>query len=188
MMSRYSHHEDVSGVWGYVVNVHDAVNYDIDLDFSSHPELSARYNNVIMNKYLYYEYSEIPEGDFLEDLGKNATTGITYRCRLKGIGTTQCTQDKRKGKKRKDYILRDAHIAMIRQFDRCNGWVLCTLSDVDIYRRLLVTLHHPKTKEPFSDILLSYPYDAMFCPYGTTENTKRISDGVQPNSPISDSE
>lgn len=153
MISRYIHHEEIDNVVGYVVNVHDAVNYDIDLLLPD--ELVKRYQNVITNQYTYARESE-------------EVTGTTFRCRLKGIGiNTRKNYEvpkRRPNRKTLSPALREATISMIRQFDRFNGWVICTISDVDVYRRLLVTLYDPISKRDLREILFAEP-TGSFSPY-----------------------
>ena len=157
---------------GYVVNVHDAVNFDIDLLLPD--ELITRYQNVITNQYTYSR-------------GNEEVTGTTFRCRLKGIGINNQivrrnptssydeidsslrrrnyeTSKRRPNRKILSPALREATISMIRQFDRFNGWVLCTISDVDVYRRLLITLYDPISKRDLREILFAEP-TGSFSPY-----------------------
>jgi hypothetical protein len=67
--------------------------------------------------------------------------------------------------KKVDHLIKEAHIAMIRQIDRQGGWVLCTISDCDVYNRILVTLYDPIMQTDLSSILLSEPYNKVFRPY-----------------------
>ncbi len=156
MISRYIHHEEITNVVGYVVNVHDAVNYDIDLILPD--ELVKRYQNVITNQYTYTR--EV-------DSKSEEVTGMTFRCRLKGIGINARQSEmarRRPNRKMSSPALREATISMIRQFDRFNGWVICTISDVDVYRRLLVTLYDPVSKRDLREILFADP-TGSFSPY-----------------------
>ena len=133
--NKYIHYPNTPWVVGYVVNVHDALNYDIDLYLPD--EIRSRYLNakhkdernvVILNKYSYVDVDD-------NDVNKDR---LTYRCRLKGIGL----------KCHKSYKLqRNAHIEMMRRIDRQNGWVYVTVSDIDIYQRILVNLYDPISKE-----------------------------------------
>jgi hypothetical protein len=168
-ITQYIHNEDIPGIVGYVVNVHDPLNYDIDLLLDE--ELVNKYRNVITNRYTYKDENGLEH------------IGTTYRCRLKGIGlidsntkNTQVTQNvirstsPKKGTMRKirkmgNSHIRSAHIELIRRCDRSNGWVLCTLSDIDIYRRLLVTIYDPITKENIGSLCLKEPYNQHFQPY-----------------------
>lgn len=176
-MSRYTHHESTENIVGYIVNVHDAVNYDIDLLFDD--ALRKKYWNVITNNYVYMEDDQV------------ARDSITYRCRLKGIGINTPgsfdgkmnsptvkgkTRASKKPRKFQSPALREATINMIRQFDRFNGWVICTVSDVDVYRRLLITIIDPISKRDLRDILFAES-PALFCPYELdTGNSELLND------------
>jgi hypothetical protein len=67
--------------------------------------------------------------------------------------------------KKMDHLIKEAHIAMIRQIDRQGGWVFCTISDCDVYNRILISLYDPITGMDLSSILLSEPYNKVFRPY-----------------------
>lgn len=156
--NRYYHYKEIDNLVGYVVNIHDAVNYDIDLFLSD--ELKTRYSNVITNTYTYQD-----------DSGFNV--GVAYRCRLKGIGLHQTKKRpddfsfrRKRHNANENRIIRLAQIDMTKQIDRQNGWVLCNISDVDVYKRLLVTLMDPITKDDLSLILLKSEYRSCFRPYG----------------------
>lgn len=130
---KYQKIKETQGVNGFVVNVHDATNFDIDMNIDE--DLRQKYKSVITNEYYYKDLPEEfltnPQGNPFED----TSVGLTYRCRLKGIGIN-------------NNLSRHAHLTKSNQLtievkqltDRTDGWVLCTLSDIDIYRRLLVDL------------------------------------------------
>jgi len=127
------------------------------------------------------ERGEVLENTKLNNNKEDKSINQPY-VQLKSKGCTQRNgRNFFKSKKHQDYILKDAHISMIRQFDRQNGWVLCTISDVDIYRRLLVTLYDPITRKDISSILLAPEYGNYFRPYNPCTNqedrkeTKEIS-------------
>jgi len=131
----YTQHPSISGITGYVVNVHDAINLDIDLCLS--PSLVQRYRQVISHPYRY------------RDNGKAEQAGLAYRCRLRGIGSLA---DKR------EQQLWQAHLDIVRTIDRQGGWVICTVSDVDVYSRILLELFDPVTGHSINEgLLASYP-------------------------------
>jgi hypothetical protein len=132
---RYKKMATATNIVGFIVNVHDATNFDIDLDMS--PELHQQYQDVISNQYTYQDL----EPDFIEnpDFTKLATLnpkiGITYRCRLKGIGINQSSTSS------SHYWKSNQMCIEVKQLmDRTDGWVLCTVSDIDVYQRLLVDI------------------------------------------------
>lgn len=186
-MSRYIHHENTENVVGYIVNVHDPVNYDIDLLFND--ELRQRYWNVITNTYVYTD-----DVDERGQRNEREHNGMTYRCRLKGIGINSPVlfdgrpdakmKTSKKTRKYQTPALREATITMIRQFDRFNGWVICTVSDVDVYRRLLITIRDPISHRDIRDLLFAES-PALFCPY---ELETPIEELLNENSLSSDDE
>lgn len=131
---------------GYTVNVHDAINFDIDLFLPSQQRM--RFRHVISNEYQYKE----------ELSSEEIKTGKVYRCRLKGIQVSE--HNSRKSKSRMHAATRDVRHAT----DRSNGWVICVIDSVDVYNRLLVDLLDPKTHESLKECLLS-DYDDLFIPY-----------------------
>lgn len=139
---------------GYVVYIHDSVNYDIDLDLTE--EMVAKYWNVISNKYTYHT---TPESILNRDANAVVNVGTAYRCRIKGISALYRKYSN------KPRLVHVAHQEVSRRVDRQNGWVLCQLGEVDIYRRLLVDLYDPITRENLNGILLQPKYSTLYKPY-----------------------
>jgi len=133
---RYQRTRETTNIIGYVVNVHDSINFDIDLTMSS--KLQKKYKNVITNQYKYYDYNKYYFDNIYTELNKKVIPqyGITYRCRLKGIGMKQSNNDT-------DTIWKSnkLSIEIKKLIDITDGWITCTLSDVDIYKRLLVDIY-----------------------------------------------
>ena len=131
--TKYQRMREVKSVTGFIVNVHDATNFDIDLDII--PELHEKYRDVISNQYTYQDLDD----DFLEnpDVNKLRLTpevGTTFRCRLKGVGINQLPTSEHTWKSNQMCV-------NVKQLiDRTDGWVTCTLSDIDVYQRLLVDI------------------------------------------------
>ena len=50
-LTRYQRKKEISNVVGFVVNIHDATNFDIDLDLPEH--LRREYHDVIAKRYSY---------------------------------------------------------------------------------------------------------------------------------------
>lgn len=121
----------ISNVNGYVVQVHDATNFDIDLDLS--PHLLSRYTEVISNEYQYKTTSDPAWYSRPQDAVLTERVGKTYRCRLRGVGLNP----------RVPYAAHSRRALDIKEeirklFDRADGWCSCTVSDVDVYSRLLI--------------------------------------------------
>ncbi|CAH6420601.1 Hypothetical protein HVR_LOCUS1233 [uncultured virus] len=131
--NKYQRMREIKNVTGFIVNVHDATNFDIDLEIP--PELHEKYRDVISNQYTYQDLGM----DFLENPDLNRlkikpVVGTTYRCRLKGVGINQLpTSDH-------TYKSNMMCVEVKQLIDRTDGWVTCTLSDIDVYQRLLVDI------------------------------------------------
>jgi len=130
-INRYQRISKIFNIKGFVVNIHDAANFDIDFNFNS--ELSTKYQNVITNQYIYQNYSM----DLISDFKKiriEPKSSITYRCRLRGIGINQknTTNTINGNKLMKKYVE--------QLINRVDGWIVCVLSDIDVYQRLLVDI------------------------------------------------
>ena len=105
-------------VLGFVVNMFNPLNYDIDLEL---PEDFPRHE-LETNTYTYTE----------DDAPGHVLRGFTYRCRLIGI-------------LRRKYVPNQdefhASTRMVQQrLARLNGWVLVRVLGFDKYKRLLVEL------------------------------------------------
>lgn len=131
---KYQRLREIPDIIGFIVNVHDATNFDIDLEIS--PEIHEKYADVIFNQYTYQDLSS----DFFDssDLFKSEhdvpSIGTTYRCRLRGVGINQLSQHTHAWKSNKMCV------EVKQLIDRTDGWITCTLSDIDVYQRLLVDI------------------------------------------------
>lgn len=133
-INRYQRMREIKNITGFIVNVHDATNFDIDLDIP--PNLHEKYQDVISNQYTYQDLGS----DFLEnpDLTRITTVtpkiGTTYRCRLRGVGINQLAPCMNRWKSNQICV------EVKQLIDRTDGWITCTLSDIDVYQRLLVDI------------------------------------------------
>lgn len=129
--SQYKHLETLNDIVGYIVNVHDGINFDIDLFIPN--ELINKYNDVITDTYYYRMLNDsyFNTGNFDNNEIKK---GKVYRCHLRGIGINKNYD---RGFKNKYNIMTNEIKKLI---DRVDGWVICTLLDIDIYDRLLVDI------------------------------------------------
>lgn len=135
-INRYIKIKPTLGIIGYIVNINDATNFDID--FILNNDISRNYKNVISNQYTFQDLGS----DFIKNvctkhssgLTVNPTQGTTYRCRLRGIGINQ---------KSLNYLqkLNDASIKVRQLVDRSDGWIISNLFDIDVYQRLLVDVY-----------------------------------------------
>lgn len=169
--NRYQRMREIYDVIGFIVNVHDAINFDIDLEIS--PELHDKYCDVVSNQYTYEDLKD----DFFKDLNKDKLIkpkiGTTYRCRLRGIGMNQLPQNIHMWKSNQICV------EVKQLIDRSDGWISCTLSDIDVYKRLLVdiVIHTSTGSVNLRDYLLdrmNNEDDPIFFPYsGKRERTSR---------------
>lgn len=163
-LNKYQRLREVKNIVGFIVNVHDATNFDIDLEIPSN--LHEKYQDVISNQYTYQDLGT----DFLESVDFNRLNnssiqiGTTYRCRLRGVGINQLDPVGHTWKSNQICV-------EVRQLiDRTDGWVMCTLSDIDVYQRLLVDIVINTCKGPINlrEYLLNKMIDddePIFYPY-----------------------
>lgn len=129
---RYKRYKPIDNIKGFIVNIHDAINFDVDLDISD--EVKNRYLDVITNSYGYRTVSYGPSDKPFPITLSSPHSGTTYRCRLRGIAINQ------------NNTIQNTHKANIisdkikKLIDIADGNIICSISDVDIYRRLLITI------------------------------------------------
>jgi len=148
---------------GFVVNVHDAINFDIDLSFTSSQRY--HYRHVIQNDYKYKEEAS-------DEAIKNRKA---YRCRLKGI---QLSSSSHKGGRGKSNTMAKATTDMEHMIDRSNGWVICVIDSVDVYNRLLIDLIdpalYPEKYASYSELLFAgYPH--LFSKYVPQHHSSSVT-------------
>lgn len=132
---------------GFVVNVFNAVNYDIDI-FNGEPENDTDYHGV-------YTFDD---GEGIISRGK------TYRCRMYGVL-------KRRGSGRNDEANRVMNIIK-HIINKTNGWVMVKYFGRDKFDRILVELYNPINGECFNEVVRNY--NNIYFPYSDkseNENT-----------------
>jgi hypothetical protein len=148
----YQKLSDIKNIDGFIVNVHDAINFDIDLELP-YPVV-ALYLSVIKNSYIYRDNNcDELISSIYKNTGKyDEEIGTTYRCRLRGIGINKTMTSNRRWK------MTQLTIAVKQLINRSDGWVECVLGDIDIYQRLLVDVYvHTITKRiNLYDFILEY--------------------------------
>lgn len=114
---------------GYVVNIYDPLNYDIDLI------LDADQMDIIINaEKKIYKYDE-----YDEDFNKIQKEGSIYRCRISEIGVNR----KKYPNLKKDPI----NYKIKTMIDNFDGWVICNVLGVDECKRVLIDLFLYKEKK-----------------------------------------
>jgi hypothetical protein len=177
---KYKKYREINNVIGFVVNVHNATNYDIDLILPQ--PIYDKYKTVIINKYSYNEVDD----DL--NIKNNVKSGSTYRCRLKGIGINydnyhlNPTSNLSSSEGTLSKVSPTAHlnnysltIDIKQLIDRTDGWVLCKISDIDVYKRLLVEIIVPTSTDDINlkDLILNKMknYDnPLYYPYVFKQN------------------
>lgn len=123
---------EIKNIDGFVVNMYDATNYDIDLDLPL--QLHEKYSSVISSQYSYRLFPDINfDPKKVNDVP--ISIGTTYRCRLKGISLShEINPENMK-------IINAISYDIKNLIDITDGAVVCNLRDIDIYQRLLVDIY-----------------------------------------------
>lgn len=128
-------------ITGFVVNIHDSINFDIDFDFNS--ELQHIYRSVVKKSYEYISLTDHDIYDLNLDLKeKEVNKRYAYRCRIKGVAINK------KCKSNKFHMYSSKLIQEIKNLiNSCDSWVVCNIYDIDIHDRLLIDLKIPFNNE-----------------------------------------
>lgn len=146
-------------------------------DYFIEDKIKERYSMVHTEKISYIDINiKNEEFEYNENIGiipgKKIRYGLSYRCRLKKIDTIKSPGN----------ILKEVE-SLIYYND---GWILCSVSDVDIYNRLLVELYDINKTYCINDILLEkytqyfkhYPVNNK---YSNSKNFSSFSDNRRNN-------
>lgn len=120
----------------YVVGVQGPLNLHMQIYFP--PNVEKQYITAD-----HYEYSYISE-EYPDD--SLIRKGRVYHCHLRGVEIC-ATEDPSNTK--------EAHIFITKRINESLGWVLVSISDIDIYNRLLVNIFDIKTRLSINTQLLS---------------------------------
>lgn len=139
----YKKLDDIKNIYGFVVNIQDVLNFDIDFnqieEYNSHNISETNiflhnYKSVHLHKKMY-EYVEYKD-NFEETWTKK---GYTYRCHLRGIDIIGRKTKEEKTEREKKIIF-SAKNDIDKLIKNNNRWVICNLGDIDIYNRILIDL------------------------------------------------
>jgi len=119
----------------YVVAIRDPLNLHLDIYWPQ--ELAERYSTA-----LHYDYTFVSE-----ELEKSIYTRPAYSCHLRGIEILS-TELHDSSNTKEAYILVSGHII------RAGGWILVSISDIDIYRRILVNVFEVISRKSINQALL----------------------------------
>lgn len=152
---RYNKMKELKNISGYIVNIHDVLNFDIDLQLTSGQ--IRDYSTVITNKYTYKYFP-----DLLDYQNYLLINGVTYRCRLRGIGIN-------KNYPKLKFVMSKLNMEVKKLVNRSDGLIITTLADIDIYQRLLVDIYLKIGSEVINlkDYILSGDYKSVFYEYKT---------------------
>jgi len=128
---------------GFVVNVYNPLNFDIDLG-----TMDDVYIRQLLNRHKFITSTDYQYTD--DDSSHPVHTGMTFRCRLAGI-----LKKKPGSYPSIDYIY--SLRKLIYHIHKLNGWVYVRIIGVDRYQRLLVELYDVITGVSIMDELLTYP-------------------------------
>lgn len=161
--NKYQRLSEIHNVIGFVVNVHDPTNFDIDLELPI--DIANKYDDVISNTYTYQQLPiNFSEGDLNDIYSSPYLIGKTYRCRLRGVGINQLPPSINSWK------TNEMCNEIKKIIDQTDGWVICNISDIDVYQRLLIDIIVPTQKRNVNlkDYLLQQAEmdeDPLFYPY-----------------------
>jgi hypothetical protein len=123
-------------VKGFVLNIYDALNYDIDFPHLTNNRLLYK---VISNEYRYRNIMK--NGELSNEL-----TSYSYRCRLNGIEINANFYNRKQIK---------MYTTEIRKLlDRVDLYINVEIKGVDIFNRLLINIIIPELDIDLCDLLL----------------------------------
>lgn len=119
----------------YVVAIRDPLNLHLDIYWP--PEIVERYNTS-----LHYDYRFISE-----ELEPKIHQRIAYSCHLRGVeiipnGPNDFTN------------MKEAYILISKRILRSGGWILVSVGDIDVYRRILINIFDVVTRQSINHELL----------------------------------
>lgn len=119
----------------YVVVIRDSLNFHLDIYCPE--KIKKKYDNVINYTYDFKS----------EELGDQVYSRQAYSCHLKGVEIIIDDNDSSN--------VKEAHAFVTKKISRTNGWVLVSIGDIDIYRRILITLFDIITRKNINDEILA---------------------------------
>jgi hypothetical protein len=123
----------------YVVAIRDPLNFHLDIYWPD--EMAERYNLA-----LKYDYTFVSE-----ELGPNIYSRPAYSCHLRGVEIASNLNDLATHTAN----MKEAYILISKRILRSGGWVLVSVSDIDVYRRILVNMFDVVTRQSLNQELLN---------------------------------
>jgi hypothetical protein len=128
----------------YVVAIKDPLNFHLDIYWP--PEIFDRYSTS-----LKYDYTFISE-----ELGSEINVRPAYSCHLRGVEIISPTgDDVQQNISTYTSNMKEAYILVSKRILRSGGWVLVSVTDIDVYRRILVNIFDIITRQSLNQELLS---------------------------------
>lgn len=119
----------------YVVAVRDPLNFHLDIYWPV--EMAERYSSAIR-----YDYTFVSE-----ELSPSVHVRPAYSCHLRGVEIIQSEAH--------DFSnMKEAYILMSKRILRSGGWVIVSVSDIDVYRRILVNVFDVVSRDSLNRELL----------------------------------
>lgn len=122
----------------YVVAIRDPLNFHLDIYWPD--DVADRYNIA-----LKYDYTFVSE-----ELGSDVYTRSAYSCHLRGVEIASPPNDIAVHTAN----MKEAYILISKRILRSGGWVLVSVSDIDVYRRVLVNVFDVVTRQSLNQELL----------------------------------
>jgi hypothetical protein len=121
----------------HVVAIRDPLNFHLDIYWPI--DIAQRYDSTI-----HYDYTFVSE-----ELESGIYMRPAYSCHLKGVEIMQNEPN--------DFTnMKEAYILISKRILRSGGWVLVSVSDIDVYRRILVNVFDVVTRKSINQELLDY--------------------------------
>lgn len=111
---------------GFVVNIYDPVNFDVDIIITDMDREKLKSANV--ETYVYDDYKNC-------SLVQKSKRGQLYRCRIYGIGVDR--------QMKPDIKRIPLFNKLKKKIDELDGWIVCDILGIDNHSRLLVDLYLP---------------------------------------------
>ena len=121
----------------YVVAIRDPLNIHLDIYWSL--ETEKKYSEALNYNYMFVS----------EELNQTIHTRRAYSCHLRGVEIISEGGEEINN-------MKEAYILMSTHINSSNGWVLVTVSDIDIYQRILVNIFDIVDRQSLNKKLLSY--------------------------------
>lgn len=118
----------------YVVVVCDSLNFHLDIYWPD--SMAEQYKSAMSYEYTFES----------EELQTSPCKRNAHVCHLDGVELD--TSDSNHA--------REAYILLTKRLFNTGGWALISVSDIDIYRRVLVVIYDALSKERINDMILNY--------------------------------